>query len=94
MTGLSSRWRRDTELMDKLTTERADLLEAGRLDDLCKAARNSERRRAHLLLHSGHQDQVQRLVTRSSPGPMCALTNTPSSGRCSSCCVGVSMSSC
>src|SRR4030081_2357912 len=48
--------------MDKLTTDRADLLEAGRLDDLCKAARDSERRRAHLLLHSGHQDQVQRLV--------------------------------
>ena len=54
--------------MDKLTTDRADLLEVGRLDDLCKAARNSERRRAHLLLHSGHQDQVQRLVIAVEPG--------------------------
>jgi cupin fold WbuC family metalloprotein len=54
--------------MDKLTTERADLLEVGRLDDLCKAARDSERRRAHLLLHSGHQDQVQRLVIAVEPG--------------------------
>jgi cupin fold WbuC family metalloprotein len=54
--------------MERPTTDRADLLEAGRLDDLCEAARNSERGRAHLLLHSGHQDQVQRLVIAVEPG--------------------------
>jgi cupin fold WbuC family metalloprotein len=54
--------------MERLTTDRADLLDARRLDALCEAARNSERRRAHLLLHSGHQDQVQRLVIAVEPG--------------------------
>lgn len=54
--------------MDRLTLDRADLLDARRLDDLCEAAHNSDRRRAHLLLHSGHQDQVQRLVIAVEPG--------------------------
>src|SRR5262245_52360466 len=54
--------------MADATTDRADLLGAHRLDELCEAARNSGRRRAHLLLHSGHQDQVQRLVIAVEPG--------------------------
>ena len=54
--------------MDRLTTDRADLLDTRQLDELCEAARNSERKRSHLLLHSGHQDQVQRLVIAVEPG--------------------------
>jgi cupin fold WbuC family metalloprotein len=54
--------------MERPTTDRASLLDTRRLDDLSDAARISERRRAHLLLHSGHQDQVQRLVIAVEPG--------------------------
>lgn len=45
----------------------AELVDAVRLDALCEAARMSPRGRAHLLLHSGHQDQVQRLLIAVEP---------------------------
>ncbi len=50
------------------TIDQANLVDAARLDDLSEAARNSPRKRAHLLLHSGHQDQVQRLLIAIEPG--------------------------
>ena len=54
--------------MDELKTSQVDLVDAARLDALCESARNSPRRRAHLLLHSGHGDQVQRLLIAAEPG--------------------------
>jgi cupin fold WbuC family metalloprotein len=54
--------------MDKPTISQADLVGADRLDALCHAARSSSRKRAHLLLHGGHDDQVQRLLIAVEPG--------------------------
>ena len=38
-----------------------------RLEELLEAARESPRRRSHLLLHEGHGDQVQRLLIAAQP---------------------------
>lgn len=38
-----------------------------RLEELFQAARDSVRRRSHLLLHAGHTDQVQRLLIAAQP---------------------------
>jgi cupin fold WbuC family metalloprotein len=55
--------------------EREPITEAGlravdqpAIDRLAKEAKASPRRRAHLLLHSGHDDQVQRLLIALQPG--------------------------
>src|SRR5215813_5004812 len=55
--------------------EREQITEAGlrivdrsAIDRLAKEANASPRRRAHLLLHSGHDDQVQRLLIALQPG--------------------------
>lgn len=53
--------------MQGVTTDQSGVVEAARLDDLAEAARNSPRGRAHLLLHAGHQDQVQRLLIALDP---------------------------
>lgn len=50
-----------------VTTDQSGLVEAARLDDLAETARNSPRGRAHLLLHAGHQDVVQRLLIALEP---------------------------
>jgi len=44
-----------------------DFVDAGRLSQLCEAARLSPRGRSHLLLHAGHDDQVQRLLIALEP---------------------------
>ena len=54
--------------MNNLMTNKAELVDEARLDELHEAARTSPRRRAHLLLHAGHQDQVQRLLIALEPG--------------------------
>lgn len=48
----------------------ADLLtvDAQQLNSLVGEARSSARKRAHLLLHAGHHDQVQRLLIAAEPG--------------------------
>ena len=43
-------------------------VDAGQLKTLIAEARASARRRSHLLLHAGHDDQVQRLVIAAEPG--------------------------
>jgi cupin fold WbuC family metalloprotein len=43
------------------------LVGSDRLEKLFAAARESERRRSHLLLHAGHDDQVQRLLIAAQP---------------------------
>lgn len=55
--------------------EREPITEAGlrivdqsAIDRLAKEAKASPRRRAHLLLHSGHDDHVQRLLIALQPG--------------------------
>jgi cupin fold WbuC family metalloprotein len=55
--------------------EREQITEAGlrivdqsAIDRLAMEAKASPRRRAHLLLHSGHDDQVQRLLIALQPG--------------------------
>jgi cupin fold WbuC family metalloprotein len=43
-------------------------LENSKLSELFRDAKAAPRRRSHLLLHSGHDDQVQRLVIALCPG--------------------------
>lgn len=44
------------------------LVDASRMTTLVGAAANSPRLRAHLLLHAGPEDQVQRLLIAAQPG--------------------------
>jgi cupin fold WbuC family metalloprotein len=44
------------------------LVDAGEITRMAREAASSPRRRAHLLLHAGHQDQVQRLLIVLQPG--------------------------
>lgn len=54
--------------MEKPESDPADLVDASRIAALCEAAQVSPRGRAHLLLHAGHDDQVQRLLIALDPG--------------------------
>jgi cupin fold WbuC family metalloprotein len=45
-----------------------DLVDATRLSRLTEDARIAPRRRSHLLLHAGPEDQVQRLLIAAQPG--------------------------
>jgi cupin fold WbuC family metalloprotein len=53
--------------MQGVTPDQSGVIAAARLDELVEAARNSPRGRAHLLLHAGHQDPVQRLLISLEP---------------------------
>ena len=57
-------------------------LDAAALAELFRQAEASPRLRSHLLLHGGHDDPVQRLVSRSAAAPMCVRICIRSSGRC------------
>jgi cupin fold WbuC family metalloprotein len=43
-------------------------VDAAAIGELLGKAETSERKRSHLLLHGGHQDQVQRMVIMLEPG--------------------------
>jgi cupin fold WbuC family metalloprotein len=47
---------------------RIQLIDHHMIADLASQAANSPRKRAHLLLHDGHDDQVQRLLIVLQPG--------------------------
>ena len=48
--------------------QRIELLDESQISDLASEAETAPRRRTHLLLHSGPQDQVQRLMIVLQPG--------------------------
>jgi cupin fold WbuC family metalloprotein len=52
----------------KLSDEQIQLIDHLAIADLAHQAENSPRKRAHLLLHAGHDDQVQRLLIVLQPG--------------------------
>jgi len=55
----------------EITTRFSDplqLLDAAQLDQLTQQAADAPRKRAHLLLHSGPDDPVQRLLIAAQPG--------------------------
>ena len=47
--------------------DRPQHVDEGRLAELLEEAASAGRRRSHLLLHAGHQDQVQRLLIALEP---------------------------
>jgi cupin fold WbuC family metalloprotein len=51
-----------------MQADRIQSLDEGRISELAREAAASRRRRAHLLLHDGPQDQVQRLLIMLQPG--------------------------
>jgi cupin fold WbuC family metalloprotein len=48
--------------------ERVRIVARSQISDLASEAETAARRRTHLLLHSGPQDQVQRLMIVLQPG--------------------------
>jgi len=51
-----------------MASELLQLITPSQFRSLAKQATKSPRRRSHLLLHSGHADQVQRLAIAAQPG--------------------------
>jgi cupin fold WbuC family metalloprotein len=53
------------------------IVDRSTLDGMARQAAQSERKRVHLLLHCGHDDQVQRLVIVAQPGTYVRPHNHP-----------------
>jgi hypothetical protein len=69
----------ERELMTQASLQIIDnSIIAGLVED----SKASERKRSHLLLHSGHDDQVQRLLIALSPERTCDRTIILSNGKC------------
>jgi hypothetical protein len=60
--------------------EQVRIVAQSQISDLASEAETAPRRRTHLLLHSGPQDQVQRLMIVLQPEPTFARIITRSNG--------------
>jgi len=51
-----------------MSQQAINAIDRAKIETLIREARASNRKRSHLLLHSGHNDQVQRLLIALQPG--------------------------